>query len=259
MTCEKITHQNESWSKLFNADCFDVLPAIKDQSIDLILTDLPYGTTACKWDIVIPFVPMWECINRVIKSNAAIVLFGTEPFSSHLRVSNLKLFKYDWIWKKTRPSNFFAAKFMPLNDKELISVFSNGGINNGTKNPMLYLPQGIINIDRVAKNVNTGGKIGLEHKTSLNNGRLYHQTTTGYPNNLLEFNNDLNTSHPTQKPVSLLEYLIKTYTNEGNTVLDFTMGSGSTGVACKNTNRNFIGIEKEQNYYDIAVQRIKTE
>jgi len=244
-----------SGSTFVNADCFDVFPFIDDKSIDAIICDLPYGTTACKWDSVLPFDKLWEQYERIIKPNGAIVLFGTEPFSSMLRTSNIKLYKYDWIWLKTRPSNFFAAKFMPLNDKELISVFSYGGINNGAKNPMKYFPQGIKNIDRIAKNVNTGGKIGAEHKTSLNDGRLYHQTTTGYPNNLIEFNNDLNTEHPTQKPIALFEYLIKTYTNEGDMVLDNTMGSGTTNLACIKLNRKSIGIEKEKQYYDVAVRR----
>ena len=175
-----------SHSTLVNADCFDVFPFIEDKSIDAIICDLPYGTTACKWDNILPFDLLWEQYKRIIKPNGAIVLFGTEPFSSMLRISNIKLYKYDWIWLKTRPSNFFAAKFMPLNDKEIISVFSFGGINNGAKNPMKYFPQGVKSTDRIAKNVNTGGKIGAEHKTSLNDGRLYHQTTTGYPNNLID-------------------------------------------------------------------------
>ena len=242
---------------LRKGDCLELMKDIPDKSIDAIICDLPYGATNCKWDNVIPFKPLWEQYERVIKPNGAIVLFGTEPFSSMLRTSNIKLYKYDWIWLKTRPSNFFAAKFMPLNDKELISVFSYGGINNGAKNPMKYFPQGIKNINRIAKNVNTGGKIGAEHKTSLNDGRLYHQTTTGYPNNLIEFNNDLNTEHPTQKPVALLEYLIKTYTNEGDLVLDNTMGSGTTGIACINTNRNFIGMELDDKYFEIAKERIE--
>ena len=237
-------------------DCLELMKDIPNGSIDMILCDLPYGTTACKWDTIIPFDKLWEQYERIIKQNGAILLFGTEPFSSMLRVSNIKLYKYDWIWLKTRPSNFFAAKFMPLNDKEIISVFSYGGINNGAKNPMKYFPQGIKNINRIAKNVNTGGKIGAEHKTSLNDGRLYHQTTTGYPNNLIEFNNDLNTEHPTQKPIALCEYLIKTYTNEDELVLDNTAGSGTTAIACLKTNRQFIVMEKEQKYYDIILKRV---
>ena len=237
-------------------DCLELMKQLPNQSIDMILCDLPYGTTACKWDTIIPFDKLWAQYERIVKPNGAIVLFGTEPFSSMLRTSNIKLYKYDWIWLKTRPSNFFAAKFMPLNDKEIVSVFSFGGINNGAKNPMKYYPQGIKSIDRIAKNVNTGGKIGTEHKTSLNDGRLYHQTTTGYPNNLIEFNNDLSTEHPTQKPIALCEYLIKTYTNENDLVLDNCAGSGTTAIACLNTNRQFIVMEKEQKYYDIILKRV---
>lgn len=247
---------SEGKKEILLGDCLELMKDIPNGSIDMILADLPYGTTNCKWDIVIPFNKLWEQYERIIKPNGAIVLFGTEPFSSMLRTSNIKLYKYDWIWLKTRPSNFFAAKFMPLNDKEIISVFSFGGINNGAKTPMKYFPQGIKSIDRIAKNVNTGGKIGAEHKTSLNDGRLYHQTTTGYPNNLIEFNNDLNTEHPTQKPIALCEYLIKTYTNENDLVLDNTAGSGTTAIACLKTNRQFIVMEKEQKYYDIILKRV---
>lgn len=247
---------SEGKKEILLGDCLELMKDIPNGSVDMILADLPYGTTACKWDTIIPFDKLWKQYERIIKDNGAIVLFGTEPFSSMLRTSNLKLFKYDWIWLKTRPSNFFAAKFMPLNDKELICVFSKGGINNGAKNPMKYFPQGIKKIDRVAKNVNTGGKIGAEHKTSLNDGRIYHQTTTGYPNNLIEFNNDANTKHPTQKPIALCEYLIKTYTNENDLVLDNTAGSGTTAIACLNTNRQFIVMEKEEKYYDIIKKRV---
>lgn len=247
---------SEGKKEILLGDCLELMKDIPNGSIDMILCDLPYGTTACKWDTIIPFDKLWKHYERIIKPNGAIVLFGTEPFSSMLRTSNMKLYKYDWIWLKTRPSNFFAAKFMPLNDKEIISVFSFGGINNGAKNPMKYFPQGIKSIDRIAKNVNTGGKIGAEHKTSLNDGRLYHQTTTGYPNNLIEFNNDLNTEHPTQKPIALCGYLIKTYTNENDLVLDNTAGSGTTAIACLNTNRQFIVMEKEQKYYDIILKRV---
>lgn len=243
--------------ELLHGDCLELMKNIPDKSIDMILCDLPYGTTACKWDVVIPFEHLWKEYKRIIKDRGCIALFGSEPFSSHLRMSNIKDYKYDWIWEKSRPSNFFAAKFMPLNDKELVSVFSSGGINNGAKYPMIYFPQGTKTIDRFANNVNTGGKIGIEHKTSVNDGRVYHQTVTGYPNNLIKFNNDANTLHPTQKPVALLEYLIKTYTLENETILDNCMGSGSTGVACINTGRNFIGIEKDDKYFEIAKNRIE--
>jgi len=242
---------------LIKGDCLEKMKDIPDGSVDAIICDPPYGTTACKWDSVIPLEPMWDQLKRITKHNSAIVLFGSQPFTSVLVSSNLEMYKCSWLWEKERPSNFFAAKFVPLNNIEDILVFSTGGVNNGTKNPMKYYPQGLIEINRTAKNVNTGGKIGKEHGTSLNNGRLYNQKTTGYPKRTIKFNQDLQTTHPTQKPVSLMEYLIKTYTNEGETVLDFTMGSGTTGVACVNTNRNFIGIEQDDNYFEIAKKRIE--
>lgn len=242
---------------LIKGDCLEKMKDIPDGSVDAIVCDPPYGTTACKWDSVIPLEPMWKELKRITKHNSAIVLFGSQPFTSVLVSSNLEMYKCSWIWEKERPSNFFAAKFVPLNNLEDILVFSRGGTNNGTKNPMKYNPQGLIEINRVSKNSNTGGKIGKEHGTSLNDGRLYNQKTTGYPKRTIKFNQDLQTTHPTQKPVPLMEYLIKTYTNEGETVLDFTMGSGTTGVACVNTNRNFIGIEQDDKYFEIAKNRIE--
>lgn len=242
---------------LYRGDCLEVMDRLiaEGVKVDAIITDPPYGTTACAWDSVIPFEEMWLRLNQLIKPNGAIVLFGTQPFTSLMISSNIEMFKCAWIWKKTRPSNFFAAKFVPLNDTEDICVFSFGGTNNGTKNPMKYFPQGITTIDRHAKNNNTGGKIGEEHKSTLNN-QNYHQTTTGYPNKMIKFSNDLNTIHPTQKPVALIEYLIKTYTNECELVLDFTMGSGTTAVACVNTNRKCIGIERDDKYFDISCTRV---
>ena len=242
---------------LMLGDCLERMKEIPDGSVDLILTDPPYGTTACKWDSVIPLEPMWEQLKRVIKPNGAIVLFGSQPFTSVLVSSNLKMFKYCWVWDKIRASNFFAAKFQPLNNTEDVVVFSHGGCNNGTKNPVPYFPQGIESCNIVAKNSKSvGGKIGDAHKTSMVRGGGYKQTTTGYPNKVIRFIRDKKPVHPTQKPVALMEYLIKTYTNENETVLDFTMGSGTTGVACKNLNRKFIGIEKDETYFKIAQDRI---
>ena len=234
------------------------MQTIQDKSIDAIITDPPYGTTACKWDSVIPFEPMWEQLNRIIKPNGAIVLFGSEPFSSALRMSNIKNYKYDWKWLKPYYSNFFQAKFRPLQNFENISIFGDFGCNNGSKKIGVYNPQGVKPLNKLKKNgKNAVGKIGKEHKSSIKEGNIYLQEKTGYPNVVLKFNRDRNTKHPTQKPVELMEYLIKTYTNEGETVLDFTMGSGSTGVACKNINRNFIGIEQDQKYFSTATDRIK--
>ena len=242
---------------LIKGDCLEVMKSIPSGSIDAIITDPPYGTTACKWDSVINFELMWEQLNRIIKPNGAIVLFGSEPFSSALRMSNIKNYKYDWIWNKKRPSNFFQAKFTPLNNTENIIIFSFGGVNNGSKNPMVYNPQGIKEINKLTKNSKSvGGKVGDAHKTTMKRGGEYNQKNTGYPKKTLTFIRDSKCFHPTQKPVALMEYLIKTYTNENETVLDFTMGSGSTGVAAKNLNRSFIGIEQDENYFNIAKERI---
>ena len=236
--------------ELIQGNCLEKMKDIPDGSIDMILCDLPYGTTKCKWDSVIPFEPMWEQLKRIIKPNGAIVLFGTEPFSSKLRLSNLRMYKYDWVWKKS-PTGFLNAKKMPMKSVENIIVFYN-------KLPT-YNPQGITKIkNKTIRNHSTKTErtqIGL---STHNGGRLretYIQSFTGYPNQTLMFSNDKGL-HPTQKPVALLEYLIKTYTQEGETVLDFTMGSGSTGVAAKNLNRNFIGIELDPEYFKIAEKRI---
>jgi DNA modification methylase len=237
--------------QLFNDDCLKVLPTIPDKSIDLILTDPPYGTTACKWDSVIPFEPMWKELKRIIKDNSAIALFGSEPFSSALRMSNIKNYKYDWIWEKSKASGFQNAKKQPMRNTEQISIFN--------VHHSFYNPQGLVKLDKPIKSGRKREK--NEHKLGIA-GNLEHITThTNYPMTIIKFNNPSGAGHlhPTQKPIALLEYLIKTYTNEGDTVLDFTMGSGSTGVACKNTNRNFIGIEMDKNYFDIAKKRIEDE
>ena len=233
--------------KLYNGDCFEIMDRLIEEGVkvDCILTDPPYGTTACKWDTVIPFDDMWERLNKLIKPNGAIVLFGSEPFSSALRMSNIKNYKYDWIWKKEKGLGFLNAKKMPLRDTENISVFYS--------KPCLYNPQ-----MRKGKPYKATNKPNLQKGTNnsyksvetINNGVRYPLTT-------LEFNRVSKTVHPTQKPTDLLEYLIKTYTNENELVLDFTMGSGSTGVACINTNRRFIGIELDKNYFNIAKERIE--
>lgn len=247
--------------KLYKGECLDIMKTIQDKSIDAIITDPPYGTTACKWDSVIPFEPMWKQLNRIIKPKGAIVLFGGEPFSSALRMSNIKNYKYDWIWDKINGSNFLNAKRQPLRSNENISVFYK---KQPTYNPQL--------IDRHKKNIRDpkkqyGNGVGTVYRDTkpkymFNEGREI-PLTKGYPKNIISINNKENELHPTkvlhstQKPVALLEYLIKTYTNENETVLDFTMGSGSTGVACVNTNRNFIGIEMDDNYFNIAKKRIE--
>jgi DNA modification methylase len=246
---------------LYKGDCLEVMKQIESGSIDAIITDPPYGTTACKWDSVIEFDLMWEQLNRIIKPNGAIVLFGSEPFSSALRMSNIKNYKYDWIWDKVNGSNFLNAKKQPLRSSENISVFYK---KQCTYNPQL--------IDRDKKNIRDpkkeyGNGIGTVYGNTkpnfmFNEGREI-PLTKGYPKNIININNKENeihpskVLHPTQKPVLLMEYLIKTYTNENETVLDFTMGSGSTMVACKNTNRNGIGIEQDENYFKIAQDRVK--
>jgi site-specific DNA-methyltransferase (adenine-specific) len=242
--------------QLFNDDCLKVLPIIPDKSIDLILTDPPYGTTQCKWDSIIPFEPMWVELKRVIKPNGAVVLFGSEPFSSNLRMSNLKMFKYDWVWDKVRAFGHLEAKNKPMKRHELITVFSFGNSANRCKNRITYNPQGLVEVNKKRKNSTDTDNLGTRKSRQV--GASYFQTHTNYPNSILTFHSDKEKLHPTQKPVPLLEYLIKTYTNEGDTVLDFTMGSGSTGVACKNTNRKFIGIEMDKNYFDIAKNRIES-
>ena len=235
--------------ELWHGDCLELMKNIPDGSVDLVLPDPPYGTTACKWDSVIPFEPMWEQLNRIIKPNGAICLFGSEPFSSALRMSNIKHFKYDWYWQKTKPSGHLNAKKQPLRKIENISVFY--------EKQCTYNPQGLIfgsfdNNRPSRKNKEKGEyTFGIEKDFGISEA-------TNYPNNVLSYSNGNNKNvHPTQKPIALLEYLIKTYTNEGETVLDFTMGSGSTGVACVNTNRRFIGIELDEGYFNIAKKRIE--
>ena len=231
--------------KLYNADCLSILPNLPDKSIDLILTDPPYGTTACKWDSVIPFDLMWKELKRIIKDNGCIALFGNEPFSSHLRLSDLDCFKYDWIWQKQQGTNPLSVNYMPLKDYEIISIFYK---EKPTYNPQMTFGKPYKSYKSKTKKI--GEVYGSENSQHRDNPKgtrfpkmvLYFKTERGY--------------HPTQKPVTLLEYLIKTYTNKNDTVLDFTMGSGSTGVACKNLNRDFIGIELDPSYFKIAENRI---
>ena len=236
---------------LRQGDCLEVMKEIPSGSIDAIITDPPYGTTACKWDSVIDFDLMWEQLNRIIKPNGAMVLFGAEPFSSALRMSNVRNYKYDWVWEKTQATGHLNAKRQPLRSNELISVFY--------KKQCTYNPQKT----QGHKPMNSGvRKLSVQNKTEVY-GRATKELPFGgntdrYPRTNIVFKSDKQKSylHPTQKPVALMEYLIKTYTNENETVLDFTMGSGSTGVAAKNLNRNFIGIENDDNYFEIAKDRI---
>ena len=233
--------------QLINADCLDYMQEIEEKSIDMILCDLPYGTTQCKWDIVIPFEPLWEQYNRIIKDNGAIVLFASEPFASKLRLSNLKNYKYDWVWDKVKGTGFLNAKKQPMRNHEYICVFY--------KKQCLYNPQ--MTHGHTLKQSYRSRYLQTAVYGEMKNDYIY-KSTDRYPRSIQVFSTDTQNSslHPTQKPVALLEYLIKTYTNEGETVLDNCMGSGSTGVACINTNRNFIGIEKDANYFNIAQKRI---
>ena len=210
--------------------------------------------------MIIPFDKLWEQYERIIKDNGAIVLFGAEPFSSMLRMSNLKMYKYDWVWCKSRALGFTNAKNKPMNKHELISVFSKGTCANGSKNKMIYNPQGLIPYGKEVsgiKDCKADREDGGHKFARKSHKEHYVQEYTNYPTQLLEFSNEGKTVHPTQKPVALLEYLIKTYTNEGDIVLDNTMGSGSTGVACVNTNRMFVGMEKDEKYFNIAKERIE--
>ncbi|MGJ8660478.1 MAG: DNA-methyltransferase [Bacteroidota bacterium] len=224
---------------------------IPDGSVDMILTDPPYGTTACKWDSIIPLEPMWEQLKRIIKPNGAIVMTASQPFTTTLIASNIKMFRYEWIWDKTRGANFLNANCQPMKSHENIVVFSKLPCSPNKKGTSFYNPikegdqEYISKLSKRSDTNNTGGKVkGVETKLK---GK--------HPKSIITAVKD-GKAHPTQKPVALMEYLIKTYTNDGETVLDFTMGSGTTGVACKNLSRDFIGIELDKQYYDIAVNRI---
>lgn len=239
---------------LYKGDCLDVMNKLinKGIKVDAIIADVPYGTTACAWDSVIPFEKMWFCLKRIRKNSCPIVLFASEPFASYLRISNIKEFKYDWVWKKSKSGSAFTAKYRPVNKHEMICVFGKGKVN--------YYPQLIKGTPYKREyalsecDINNHG-IGF-------NGKIVRATNTGfrYPITVQEFQQKWRRQdqvHPTQKPVELMEYLIKTYSKEGELILDFTMGSGTTGVACKKLNRDFIGIELEEKYCKIAMDRIE--
>ncbi|WP_288985199.1 site-specific DNA-methyltransferase [uncultured Flavobacterium sp.] len=240
-----------SGSTFINADCFDVFPFIEDKSIDAIICDLPYGTTRAKWDSIIPFEPLWEQYKRIIKDNGAIVLFGSQPFTSALVMSNPKWFKNEWIWKKHKGTNIYGVKREPLKIHESFLLFSNG---KHTYNPQMtegkpYKQRGSHNIGKSDGLIIANKPVGYAKD---------FDSSKRYPVSIQEFanhNQKENSYHPTQKPIPLLEYIIKTYTNEGDMVLDNTMGSGTTNLACIKLNRKSIGIEKEKQYYDVAVRR----
>ena len=236
--------------KLYNGECLETMDLLIEQGVKVaaIITDPPYGTTACKWDSVIPFDAMWERLNKLIKPNGAIVLFGSEPFSSALRMSNIKNYKYDWVWEKDQGSNFMLAKKQPLKNQENISLFY--------KKQPTYNPQ-MVDVGKswIKKDTGKNKVLHLDKQEKVLSKKS--NGTLRYPKAIQKFNRTRTGIHPTQKPIELMEYLIKTYTNENELVLDFTMGSGSTGVACRNLNRDFIGIELDKGYYDIAVERLQ--
>jgi DNA modification methylase len=234
----------ENW--LMQGDCLKKMDWIQDGSVDMVLADLPYGTTACKWDTRIPFEPLWKELHRVCKPHAAMCMFGSEPFSSLMRMSNLKRFKYDWVWDKVRGVGFQIAKYRPMSRHEIVSVFCE-------KTPS-YFP---IMVSREKPKISKCYTASKSSPLAYNDG-LSRTYTEKFPTSILTISNasQVGKVHPTQKPVALLEYLIKTYTNEGDTVLDPTMGSGSTGVAGKNLGRKFIGIEMDEKYFKIAKERI---
>ena len=231
--------------KLLQGDCLELMKDISNKSIDLILCDLPYGTTHNKWDTIIPFDKLWVQYKRIIKDNGAILLFSQMPFGASLIMSNPKMFRYEWIWEKNQAVGFLNAKKMPLRKHENILVFY--------KHLPTYNPQGLIKLDEPIQEKGSANRNGKNYGVA---DKSFTRTHTNYPTDIITFSKDSG-YHPTQKPVDLLEYLIKTYTNEGDTVLDNCMGSGSTGVACVNTNRDFIGMELNEEYFKIACGRIE--
>ncbi len=241
-------------NELWLGDCLELMQKIPDKSIDMILCDLPFGTTASKWDNIIPCPPLWIQYGRVIKDNGCIALFSSGIFTLKLMISNQELFKYKWIWVKNTKGNFVNAKNRPMTQFEEILIFSKANTANGSKIKMKYNPQGItvLNSTRKKSKNQFGTMAGIRpgHKEEFN------VSGTGYPTDVLFFDNNEKKLHPTQKPVALMEYLIRTYTNEGDLVLDNCCGSGTTGLAAKNTNRNFLLIEKEEKYYQIAKERL---
>ena len=243
--------------KLLKGDCLELMKGIPDESIDMILCDLPYGTTANKWDKILPAKILWGQYLRIIKPKGAIVLFASGQFTNKLINSQNDIYRYKWVWEKNRRGNFVNAKNRPMTSYEEICVFSKG-ITANTKNTdlkMNYYPQGLIEINKIKKNGDT--KFGTMAGKRPSHKKVTVQKYTNYPSDILKFDCVSKPEHPTQKPLELLEYLIRTYTRENETVLDNAMGSGSTGAACVNTNRNFIGMELDEDYFKIAKERIK--
>ncbi|AYY28388.1 DNA-methyltransferase [Bacillus cereus group sp. Bce033] len=236
-------------NQVFNMDCLEGMKMIPDKSVDMILCDLPYGTTACKWDSIIPFDLLWQQYERIIKDNGAILLTASQPFTTKLIASNMKLFRYEWIWKKgNHVTGFPNANRMPLKNHENVLVFY--------KKLPKYYPQDLILLDKPIrkKEIRNMKVFGKRNNESLNN--VYVKKYTNYPKSVIDFPRDSKTFHPTQKPVALFEYLIKTYTKEGETVLDNCMGSFTTAIACINTKRNYIGFEMDEEYWNLGNKRV---
>lgn len=227
-------------STLYQGDCLEVMRCIPDASIDACITDPPYGTTACSWDAVIPFAPMWAELKRIVKKNGAIVLFGSQPFTSALVMSNPQMFKYQWVWDKKISGNPFLTELMPLKIHEDICVFSRGR--------HCYNPEKVKGRLR-----QKGGGFSNIWQGACRS----YESDEYHPHSIIEFSNAVRGEHPTEKPIDLLRYLVRTYTNEGDTVLDFTCGSGTTGVACAIERREFIGIEQDAHYCEVSAARIK--
>ena len=243
-----------SGSALFQGDCLDIMPLIPDKSVQLILADLPYNVTGLKWDSIIPLDKIWEQYERIIKPNGAIVLTAMQPFTTELIISNRRLFKYTWVWNKVKPGNFLTAKLKPMQNHEDIVVFSKANTANCNKNNMLYIPQ----LEKREKVRKYKKEADSDIYARKNTTSIEYTTDFKYPKSILEISNanQKNKLHPTQKPLELMKYLISTYSNENDMVLDNTMGSGTTCLAAKELNRKFIGIEKEVKYYELAVGRV---
>lgn len=241
---------------LHNGDCLEIMKQIPDNSIDLILCDPPYATTASSWDKLLDFKELWSQYERIIKPDRAIVLFGSGQFTHKLISSNEKLYRYKWIWFKTKRGNFVNAKNRPMTAYEEVMVFSKGATANGSLNKMIYNPQGLVKCNKVRKDT-SGTRFGTMAGKRPSHKEVVISEYTNYPCDVLMFPSVKKPIHPTEKPIALLEYLIKTYSNEGDTILDNCMGSGTTMLACCNTHRKGIGIELNKEYFDIAEERIK--
>ena len=254
--------------EIAHADALTYLAGLPSASVDMVLCDLPYGTTACSWDEIIPFAPMWEQFRRVTKPRAAIVLTASQPFTSKLVMSNPAMFKYSWVWVKSKATDFARAKLKPMGQHEDVLVFSSGSVANGAHEMMLYYPQGLRRVDRLERNHSNLGGESLRGKSFIGrnasnfgaNNKLnqptYIQEYEGYPSTVLRFDSAYNTQHPTQKPVSLFEYLIRSYTQANDVVLDCCMGSGTTAVAARQCGRHFVGCDSSPEYVHLARERL---